>query len=92
MGPPKKKKKLRNWVDEFIPYYIEIVGVSTRSHIWGSPNDHRGCPSNNDKVYTTEGLPDGTTWSTTILHKSALFPKRRGQTVQIQQMSHVGKS
>ena len=30
MGNPyngARKKNLRNWVDEFIPYYMEIMGV-----------------------------------------------------------------
>ena len=30
MGP---YKPLRNWVDEFIPYYMEIMGVYTMAHI-----------------------------------------------------------
>ena len=31
MGP---YKPLRNWVDEFIPYYVEIMGVDRPWHIW----------------------------------------------------------
>ena len=33
MGP---YKPLRNWVDEFIPYYMEIMGVDRPWHVFES--------------------------------------------------------
>ena len=27
-------KPLRTWVDEFFPYYMEIMGVKTMAHVW----------------------------------------------------------
>ena len=35
MGP---YKPLRTWVDEFIPYYMEIMGVDRPWHIWVYPS------------------------------------------------------
>ncbi len=37
MGP---YKPLRDWVDEFIPYYMEIMGVDTPWHILAYYNSY----------------------------------------------------
>ena len=60
MGP---YKPLRTWVDEFIPYYMEIMGVDRPWHIWGNgfPPSFPNHPSEN------------------MLVKWEIFPNFRGE-------------